>query len=69
MKSESLPNSLDELCKIARELDIPCDMLPPHELKRLIAAEKSRRKEAKRQRIYVLLSTLATLIAIYLTQK
>lgn len=69
MKNNPLPNSLDELNKMARELGLPCEMLPLPELKRLIAAELERRKEAKRQRIYVLLTTLVTLIAIYLTQK
>lgn len=67
-----LPNSLDELCKIARELGIPCEMMPPHEIKRLIVAEQDRRKEAKWHRIYALLSILipltVTFITIYLGQ-
>lgn len=67
MKNSPLPNTLDELCKIARELGIPCERTQPHEIKRLIVAEQDRRKEAQRQRIYALLSILISLIVTFVT--
>jgi len=62
-----LPNNLTDLVKIANEMNIPCAGLPVSELQRLIASEQNRQDEAKRQRIYLLITTFLTILAVYLT--